>query len=739
MFRPRKHLSHRVRGWRQWLRHNRKEVLLGAVSAVLLVFGVGALWAASLKIPDLESLANRKVMQSTKIYDRTGTVLLDDLGGDVTRTVVSINQISPYVREATVAIEDQDFYNHRGIRPSSIIRAGLADVFSLGLSQGGSTIDQQVIKNTVLTKDKSITRKVKEVILALKLDAEYPKDKILEIYLNSNPYGGTVYGVEEASELFFGIPASDVDLAQAAYLAALPQAPTRLSPYGNHRDALDARKNLVLSRMRDLGYISPEQLAAASKEKVSFQPQAVAGIRAPHFVFFVESQLEQEFGEAALQESGWKVITSLDADLEAKAEEVVKTYAAENQKNFDASNAAIVAIDPKTGDILTMAGSRNYFDKEIDGAYNIALAERQPGSAFKPFVYAQAFLDGYTPDTVLFDVPTQFSTACAPSDMSDTPPCYAPSDYDGNFVGPMTIRDALAQSRNIPAVKALYLVGINPALALAKSMGITSLGSADRYGLTLVLGGGEVSLLEMTSAYGVFANSGVRNPYRAILRIEDASGNIVKQYPTTPTRVLDQNVALTMTDVLADNVARTPELGATSPLYFPGREIAAKTGTTNDYRDAWILGYSPDIAVGAWAGNNDNSPMKKKIAGFIVAPLWNAFMHYALTKTANDPFPQAPSMADSSMKPVLRGIWQGGVSQTVDASSLQPVPEGFMGPTKERVVTAVHDILYWVDKSDPQGPIPGNPYNDPQFSHWEYGVRQWAAQNGYVDGATIYR
>ena len=372
-----------------------------------------------------------------------------------------------------------------------------------------------------------------------------------------------------------------------------------------------------------------------------------------------------------------------------------------------------MATDPKTGDILTMAGSRNYFDTEIDGAYNIALANRQPGSAFKPFIYSQAFLDGYTPDTVLFDVPTQFSTACAPSDMSDTPPCYSPSDYDGDFVGPITIRNALAQSRNVPAVEALYLVGINPALSLAKSMGITTLGTADQYGLTLVLGGGEVSLLDMTSAYGVFANGGVRNPYRSILRIEDASGNIVKQYPTDPEPVLDQNVALTMTDVLADNVARTPELGAASPLYFPGREVAAKTGTTNDYRDAWILGYTPDISVGAWAGNNDDSPMQKKIAGFIVAPLWNAFMQYALTKFPNDPFPQAPSMVNDSLKPVLRGIWQGGTTTLVDTSTLQPVPDGFMGPTKDKITEAVHSILYWVDKTNPQGPPPANPADRP--------------------------
>ncbi|MDO8523850.1 MAG: penicillin-binding transpeptidase domain-containing protein, partial [bacterium] len=343
------------------------------------------------------------------------------------------------------------------------------------------------------------------------------------------------------------------------------------------------------------------------------------------------------------------------------------------------------------------------------------------------------------PDTILFDVPTQFSTFCAPDNMSDTPPCYAPSDYDNVFRGPMTIRNALAQSINVPAVKALYLVGINDALSLARSMGITTLGSPDQYGLTLVLGGGEVSLLDMTSAYGVFANGGVRNPYRSIIRIEDKDGTIIKQYPLQPQRVLDQNIALTITDVLSDNVARTPELGANSPLYFPGYGVAAKTGTTDDYRDAWILGYTPNIAAGAWAGNNDNSSMVKKIAGFIVAPLWHAFFEYALTKYPNDSFPQAQSLESESDKPILRGIWQGSDVAKVDATTLQGVPPGYTGATRNKIIVAVHDILYWLDKDNPRGPAPANPSDDPQFARWEFGARNWATENSYVDGATIYQ
>ena len=717
----------------------RREITVIAASLFFLFTGFVLIWAATLKIPDIESLHARKVEQSTKIYDRTGTVLLDDLSQDVTRTIVPLSEISKEVIDATIAIEDAEFYEHRGIRITSIIRAILANLVPGGYTQGGSTITQQVVKNSILTTDQTIARKLKEWILALKLEQKLTKDQILELYLNESPYGGSVYGIEEASQKYFGKHAKDVDLAEAAYLAALPQAPSYYSPYGNHRDALDVRKNLVLSRMYELGKIPKQEYERAKAEDVQFAPQSVSGIRAPHFVFYVREQLEKEFGRRTLEESGWRVITTLDADLEAKAEEVVGRYALENEKNFNAENAAIVAVDPRTGDILTMAGSRNYFDTEIDGAYNIALANRQPGSAFKPFVYAQAFTEGYTPDTVLFDAPIQFSTACPPDNLTSDDPCYSPGNYDDKFRGPMTIRNALAQSINVPAVEALYLVGIQNAMRLARSMGISTLEDPNRYGLTLVLGGGEVSLLDMTAAYSVFANEGVRNPHRAIIKIENRDGNVVKEYPESPSRVLDQDVALSISDILSDNVARTPELGAASPLYFPGRYVAAKTGTTNDYRDAWILGYTPDIAAGAWAGNNDNTPMEKKIAGFIVAPLWHEFMEYAVSKYPNTPFPEPRAESTETLKPILRGIWEGGETTAVDAFTLQPVPAGYAGMTKERVTVNVHSILYWLSKDDPRGAAPANPADDPQFTRWEWAVRNWAQRNGYIDGTVLYK
>lgn len=705
-----------------------RNIILVFISIGLFAGGALFVWAASFKIPDIHSLESRKVSQSAKLYDRTGTVVLYDLDEDVDRTVVPIDDISTHVRNAAVAIEDSTFYRHIGVRPLATLRAVVLQPLKGRGVQGGSTITQQVVKNSVLTGERAISRKIIEWVVALRLERVLTKDEILEIYLNESPYGGAVYGVEEAAQSFFGKSAVDVSLAEAAYLAALPQAPTYYSPYGNNRAALEERKNLVLARMRDLDFIAQDEYEAAQKETVDFKSQAAFGIRAPHFVFYVREQLEREFGRRALEESGWRIITTLDMDLQDAAEKAVTDFAETNEKNFNASNSAMVATDPKTGDILAMVGSRNYFDDAIDGNYNVAVAKpgRQPGSAFKPFVYAQAFREGYAPETVVFDLKTQFSTACAPNDLSEEAPCYSPNNYDEKFLGPVSLRSALAQSRNVPSVKLLYLVGISDALKLARSLGISTLEGEARYGLTLVLGGGEVTLLEMVNAYGVFAAEGVKHESRSILRIEDRAGNIVREWPISQNRVLDAGVALSVSDVLADNEARTPEFGADSPLYFPGRHVAAKTGTTNDSRDAWILGYSPNIAVGAWAGNNDNSPMVKSIAGFIVAPMWHQFMEAALAKYPNDPFPEPPPLTDESSKPILSGMWEG--ADTAND------PSG-----KTRVTAEIHSILYWLDKNDPRGPRPEDAARDAQFAAWEWAVLQWKATNGLFDGTVLFR
>ncbi|MEK7093385.1 MAG: penicillin-binding protein [Patescibacteria group bacterium] len=683
-----------------------------AAAMGLFFFGIGGIivWALFTPIPSIENFENRQVSQSTKIYDRTGNVVLYDVHGSVRRTSVTLDQISPFIQKAAIATEDDTFYANAGFRPVSFARAVFVNITTGSYTQGGSTITQQVVKNALLTQNKTIARKIEEIILALRLTRTYPKEKILETYLNETPYGGTIYGVQEASQYFFGVDAKDVDLAQASYLAALPQAPTYFSPYGSHRAALDARAKFVLSRMKSLGVITDAEYTQAVSEQVQFRDEREVGIKAPHFVFYVREYLEQKYGADVVAQGGLRVITTLDYDLQKKAEDIVSKWAPRMQENFNATNEGLVAIDPTTGQILVMVGSRGYFDDTIDGKVNIATSHRQPGSSFKPFVYATAFAKGYTPETVVFDLPTQFSTACAPTDnLNDAPPCYSPSNFDGNFKGPMTLRNALAQSINVAAVKTLYLSGIQDAISTAQSLGITTLGNAARYGLTLVLGGGEVTLLEMTGAYSVFANDGVRNPPTGILRVEDGKGNVLEEYQNTATRVLEPQIAREINDILSDNVARTPEFGADSPLQFDGYHVADKTGTTNDFRDVWILGYTPGIAVGAWAGNNDNSPMAKKIAAFIIAPMWHEFVAYALEKYPSGDFPPpSPDPAQTSLPPVLTGNWNSH-------------PE-----------RGVHDILYWVNKSDPRGAPPLNPFADGQTAAWDYPVSLWAAGQALV-------
>ena len=683
------------------------------------------IWVSTLQIPDLSSFEQRRIEQSTKIYDRTGEVLLYDLHQDVRRTIVPFEKISYNVKNATIAIEDDQFYKHHGIQPLSILRAAIANFFSGDLlgGQGGSTITQQVIKNSILEKEKNLTRKVKEAILAIKIERVLTKDQILGHYLNESPYGGTIYGVEEASQSFFGKSASDLTLPEAAYLAALPQAPTYLSPYGTHKAALDARQKLVLKRMLVNKFIKEDEYNAAIATTITFQPQAVTGIRAPHFVMYIRDQLVEKYGEEALSGKGFKVISTLDWKLQQEAERIVKENALKNEKKFGASNAGLVAIDPKTGDVLVMVGSRNYFDDKIDGNFNITISPRQPGSSIKPIVYASAFSKGYTPETKVFDVKTQFSTACEPWDTSNEAPCYSPNNYNNKFVGPLSLRNALAQSLNIPAVKVMYLTGLKDAIKLAGDMGITTLNDPDRLGLTLVLGGGEVKLLEHTGAYGVFANQGVKADRRTILRIEDTDGKVIDEPQVVERRVLDKNVALQITSILSDNVARVPLWGSNSLIYFPNRDVAAKSGSTNNSRDAWIMGYTPNLAVGVWTGNNDNKPMNG-LSGLIATPMWRQFMDVALASLPEEHF-EEPLALDPTLKPILRG-------EIIDTASLiQNIQQGSSTPNMAQIASGIHNILYYVDKRNPQGPYPTNPASDSQYANWEYAVQKWV-QGAYT-------
>ena len=691
--------SHRHASWR----HTLFASLLALFGLGFLIGGGILLVVAATPVPDISSFSSRQVDQSTKIYDRTGQVLLYDYNRDAKRDVVPLSAISPHTINATLAIEDSSFYAHGGIRITSIIRALFANLLGGALSQGGSTITQQVVKNELLTRQKSVIRKINEWMLAIKLEQTYSKDQILETYLNNIPYGSTLYGIEAASAAYFNKPAKDLSLAQAAYLAAMIQAPSYYSPYGTHQAELAVRKDVVLERMRAIGFIDDAAYAAALSEKVSFAPAGQNAIIAPHFVFYILNQLEKTYGAKALM-SGLKVITTLDVDLEVQAEKIVHTYALENVKKFRASNASLIAIDPSSGQILAMVGSRNFFDKEIDGQYNATLASRQPGSTMKPFIYSLALANGYTRDTVIFDVPTQFSTECRPSDTTNNePPCYAPSNYDNAFRGPMTFETALAQSINIPAIKTLYLVGIQNAINLAKSFGLTTLGDPNQYGLTLVLGGGEVRLLDLTGAYAAFANDGVLNTPIGILEVTDATGNELQKFSPQSSTVLPTAIARDMSAMLSSAQARLPEYPLNSPLSFSGYDVAVKTGTTDNTHDAWVIGYTPSIALGVWVGNNDNTAMKKSVAGFIAAPMWHEAMAYALSKYPKTYFGESSPIFDS-VPPMLQGNWR------------IPDKQGLVVP---------HSLLYWTDKRNPQGPPLSNPSEDSQFEYWEYGVAAW--------------
>ncbi|HXV26647.1 MAG TPA: transglycosylase domain-containing protein [Candidatus Paceibacterota bacterium] len=663
-------------------------------------------------LPDPESIISRQVKESTKIYDSTGEKLLYDIYDEERRTVVPWERIGEPIRHATVAIEDARFYEHRGIDMYGIVRSMLENIRSGDVTgQGGSTLTQQLVGNALVGRERgsvltAYTRKIRELILSIEVERRFTKDEILWMYLNQVPYGSNAYGIEAASQTYFAASADELSIAQAALLASLVQRPSYLSPYGYHLDELLGRKNAVIGRMFDLGFITAEERDAAIAEELAFQEQT-GGLAAPHFVIMAREYVISKYGEDIVQSGGFRIITTLDADLQEAAEETVEKYAEINRENYRAGNAALVAVDPKTGQVRALVGSANYFDIENEGNFNVATAHRQPGSSFKPFAYAAAFQLGYPDSTILWDVRTEFNPKCSPEGTaargSDGSSCYHPQNYLGNNVGPLTMRQSLARSQNTTSVKTLYLAGTDRTIDLAERMGITTLGDRSRFGLSLVLGGAEVRLVDIVSAYGVFANDGIRNPWTLIERIELADGTVLEERNENPTRVLEAQVARMVSDVLSDNNARAPVFGFNSPLYFANRPIAAKTGTTQEYRDAWVIGYTPSLAAGVWVGNNDNTPMTQAGGGISAAgPLWHEFVARALQGTPVEQFPKPdPIFADKTM---LNGIYVAPDS-----------PE-------------THSILYHVIRSNPTGPAPSDPYQDPQFANWEWAVR---ARSGY--------
>lgn len=595
--------------------------LLGFVFLFILAF----FWYAR-DLPQPDKIVRREGF-STKIYDRNEK-LLYDIFSQQRRTPAQLNEIPLYLRQATIAIEDKDFYKHAGFDPKGVLRAAF-NIFVRRRLQGGSTLTQQLVKNVLLSPERTITRKIKEFILTVQIERKYTKDEILQMYLNEAPYGGTAWGVEAASEIYFDKKVSELTLIECAILAGLPQRPSVYSPFSEDPEAYKYRTEQVLRRMREDGYITRDQENLAKEEvgKVEFASKGES-FKAPHFVMYVKKILEERYGERVVEQGGLKVVTTLDLELQEKAQEIVSEEIAKLEKVHITNGAALV-LDPQSGQILAMVGSKDYDDPNYDGKVNVTLSLRQPGSAIKPVTYVTALKKGYSAATLLMDTPTTFPGGIGQPD-------YKPVNYDGKFHGPLQVRYALGNSINVAAVKMLALVGVKEMLQTAYEMGFTTLQptaeNLSRLGLSVTLGGGEVRLLDMVSAYSAFANGGTRVEPVTILKVMDKDGRTLEEYKSTSQkRVLSQEQAFLISHILSDNSARTITFGERSYLNIPDVQVAVKTGTTNDKRDNWTVGWTPNLMAGVWVGNNDNSAMKEVASGVSGAsPIWRRILLEAM-------------------------------------------------------------------------------------------------------------
>ncbi|MBI3046201.1 MAG: transglycosylase domain-containing protein [Candidatus Harrisonbacteria bacterium] len=700
----------------------------------LIALGLTALAVILKDLPNPEQFASRQIIQSTKIFDRTGQVLLYEIHGEEKRTAIAFEEIPDYVKWATIAIEENNFYSNPAFDLKGIVRAFLANILSGEFSQGGSTITQQLARNAFLTPEKTIIRKIKELIVALELEKQYSKNEVLNLYLNQIPYGGNAYGIEAAAQTFFNKHAKNLNLAESALLASLPRATSYYSPWGKHLDELMKRKNLALEKMSELKYITEKEKEAAKKFPLEFASQVI-GIKAPHFVLGVQDYLNQKYGEDFIRTAGLNVITTLDWNLQQLAEKTVKAGADRNTELYEGHNAALVAQHATSGQIVALVGSKDYFgdpepencapgkDCHFEGNFNVATQGlRQPGSAMKPLTYVTAFQKGYSPDTVVFDLPTEFAAnnPDCPLEVEfkkeetskpDENQCFHPENFDGKFRGPVKLRTALAQSINVPASKVLYLAGIDNTLKTAAAFGITTLTERSRYGLSLVLGGGEITLKELVGAYSVFAQEGKWHPQTLILKITDSNGQLVEEYKEQSKEIIAPQYPRLINDILTDLEERAGLFSSSLSLtIFPGHQVALKTGTTNDYRDAWAIGYTPDLVVGVWAGNNDNIPMQQRGSSILAAvPIWSAFLKEALANKPLVSFNKPEPVLNQ--KAALRGEY---------------ITNYKVG---DKIFPHLHEILYYVNKNDPLGPAPADPGKDPQFENWEVPVLRWAEKN----------
>lgn len=691
-------------------RHTVNPMLRGMALGFILIAGItggiygGYRYIYRLVNPDVQHFLSLTPQGSTKLYAKDGT-LLYEIFKDVKQTYVPLRDINPYAVHATVAIEDKDFYIHKGISVPSMLRSAAMDYYLQDTQYGGSTITQQLVKNSILTSEKSIVRKVAEVIWAMEIEKNLSKDQILERYLNNIPYGRNTAGIEAAAKGYFGKSSRDLTLAESAYLAGLPQAPSLYSPSGENRDVLDGRKDYILSLMRDQGYITNEEYEQARNERVTFV-QNVDIIRAPHFVFWLRQELIKQLGEEKVYKGGLKIETSLDLHLQTLAENTVKEFGEKNSKQYRANNAALVAIDPKTGQVLAMVGSRDYFGKAepagckvgsdcmFEPNTNVATSLRQPGSSFKPYVYVTAFGEDFkfTPATIVQDIRRNFGSSAAP---------YIPNNYNYAQYGNVSVRKALGGSLNIAAVNTISKIGVEPVIGTLRNVGITA--PLKNCGLALALGACEISLLEHTAGFAVFANIGKKNSATGIVRIRDPLGRIMIQDAPENEQVINPAAAYELVDIMSDNDARSYIFGKKNPLTLEGRKVAAKTGTTQNWKDGWTVGFTPELAVGVWTGNNDGRLMKAGADGvFVAAPIWNAFMTQALKDVPAGEFIEPFNVSRVAVDSRGRIVKPRSVKQRMEVMADYAIPVREIQPIKPRVLSAV----------EPSIPSDGDPNKD---------------------------
>lgn len=650
-------------------------------------------------LPAPTELRNRNQNLTTKITDRSGT-LLYEVYQDENRTLIPLSELPPHLIHATIAIEDKHFYEHYGIDVQGILRAFRANQDGTAV-QGGSTITQQLVKKRLLSPEKTLKRKIREAILSVLVESQYTKEEILEMYFNQIPYGGSTYGVEAAAQRYFGKSARAVTLSEAAFLAGLPAAPSIYNPFGSTPELAHARQREVLRRMSEDGYITPDQAQAAMAEKLAFKAENI-NIKAPHFVMYVRELLAEKYGEEVVNKGGLEVTTTLDLALHEATQKQVSDEV-KKLNRLKISNGAAMVTNPKTGEVLSMVGSTDYFDFAHDGQVNVTRSLRQPGSSIKPLTYALALERGFTPASLLEDTPVRFLIEGAEP--------YVPKNYDGRFHGMVSLRQSLASSYNIPAVRLLNAIGLNTMIDKALDIGITSWNDRSRFGLALTLGGGEVRMTDMMQLYGTFANNGYTMDLNPILEVKNQYGQVLYRNTCAlegkncdAERNLDPLVAYQITSILSDNQARSPAFGLHSVLHIPNQDVAVKTGTTNSMRDNWTFGYTSDRVVGVWVGNNDNTPMSYVASGITGAsPIWNNIMRLNLSETTPHRFAEPTGLIKVAMCGKNIPASCGGCSDPKNEYFL-PGTE----PTDSCLATTITDSVHSTQSSNEDSEKPRN-------------------------------